>query len=303
MEFRNAIFAGGGSRCFWQMGFWKGANAAGLDLSGTVKYAAGVSAGCASATAAMLDRCDEALEVFVQLTSRNPRNVHWWNLKPGSTGPLLPHMNMYREGLKTLLTPSDLDALSHKHVEFLMARFPRFLPSAIGTLSAFVTYGIEKRVTGRLHPLWTRRMGFKPLTAGNHEAADIADLMDAILASSCVPPVLPTKGYRGYRILDGGVIDNVPAFLADGRPGSTLVLLSKRYRRPLPGPAQRVYVQPSQPIEIDKFDYANPSGLEKIFDLGKADGAQFAKSHLLSARQGTAVIRENGLHADGGQPR
>ena len=78
---------------------------------------------------------------------------------------------------------------------------------------------------------------------------------------------------------------------------STLVLLSKRYRRPLPQPTQRVYVQPSQPIEIDKFDYANPSGLEKIFDLGMADGAEFAESHRLSAEPVTATTREDGLNA------
>ena len=31
MSFRNAIFAGGGSRCFWQLGFWEGAKEAGLE--------------------------------------------------------------------------------------------------------------------------------------------------------------------------------------------------------------------------------------------------------------------------------
>ena len=36
MEFRNAIFAGGGSRCFWQLGFWEGAKQTGLDLQSSV---------------------------------------------------------------------------------------------------------------------------------------------------------------------------------------------------------------------------------------------------------------------------
>ena len=34
--FENAIFAGGGSRCVWQLGFWQGAIAAGLPLDQTV---------------------------------------------------------------------------------------------------------------------------------------------------------------------------------------------------------------------------------------------------------------------------
>jgi predicted acylesterase/phospholipase RssA len=115
---------------------------------------------------------------------------------------------------------------------------------------------------------------------GNQDARDVADLVDIVLASSCVPPVLPGPPYRGQRVLDGGIIDNVPAHLADGREGHTLVLLSKRYRRPLPVPGQRVYAQPSEPIRIDKFDYANPDGLQATYELGLHDGRRFAAAQL-----------------------
>ena len=57
------------------------------------------------------------------------------------------------------------------------------------------------------------------------------------------------------------------------------MLLSKRYRVPLPEAADLVYVQPSAPITIDKFDYSNPDGLQWVFDLGLEDGAQFAAVH------------------------
>lgn len=280
LEVKNVIFAGGGSRCFWQMGFWEGANNAGLALSESVDYAAGVSAGCSAATAAMLNRCTEALEAFKELTSRNPRNIHWQNLKPGSGKPVLPHINMYREGLKMVLTESDLERVSDKRLEFLMARFPGFLPSSMGTVTAFTVYGLEKHLTGALHPSWTRKLGFQPMIISNQEVDDTADLIEAILASSCVPPVLPGNGYMGHRVLDGGIIDSVPAFLADGRKGLTLVLLSKRYKHPLPKSTKRVYVQPSEPIKIDKFDYANPAGLQEVYDLGLKDGKNFATVNL-----------------------
>ena len=273
---RNVIFAGGGSRCFWQLGFWDGANGAGLGLDRTVDYAASTSAGCAIATAAMLNRGPEALDLFKDMTAANPRNIHWHNLKPGAEGKLLPHIGMYRECLERFLTPADLDQLAGKRLEFLMARFPRFLGGTWGTLFAFAVYGLEKHVTGVLHPTWTRRLGFQPVVGGNREAADVQELVDTILASSCVPPVLPGKGYRGEQVLDGGLIDNVPAHLADGRPGRTLVLLSKRYRKPLPAPSARVYVQPSEAIRIDKFDYANPAGLQEVYDQGVRDGTAFA---------------------------
>ena len=156
-----------------------------------------------------------------------------------------------------------------------MARFPRFLPATLGTMAAFTIYGLEKHLTGALHPTWTRKMGFVPLVRGNHDAETVGDLVDIVLASSCVPPVLPGNGYKGQRVLDGGIIDNVPAHLSDGRKGRTLVLLSKRYKSPLPEPGARVYAQPSESIRIDKFDYANPSGLQETYDLGFRDGLNF----------------------------
>jgi predicted acylesterase/phospholipase RssA len=101
-----------------------------------------------------------------------------------------------------------------------------------------------------------------------------------VLAASSVPPVLPSPPYRGMSVLDGGMIDNVPAFMADDRSGETLVLLSKRYKRHLPTVPGRTYVQPSAPIRMDKFDYANPDGLQEVFELGAADGRAFALAAL-----------------------
>ncbi|KZX60517.1 hypothetical protein A3709_00105 [Halioglobus sp. HI00S01] len=286
---KNAIFAGGGSRCLWQVGFWDGANSAGLGLQDSVDYAASTSAGCAMATACMLGRGAEALAMFKVLTDQNPANIHWHNLKPGSGAPLLPHMNMYRHALKHFLTEDDLQALAGRKLEFLMARFPAWLPNAIGTPLAFSIYGLEKHLTGVLHPNWTSKLGFEPLRYGNQNAATIADLIDTILASSCVPPVLPFGRYRGMRVLDGGIIDNVPAFMADDREGNTLVLLSKRYRQALPTSDTRIYVQPSEQIHLDKFDYANPQGLQDTYDLGYADGKTYTSQHWENTPKGITL--------------
>jgi predicted acylesterase/phospholipase RssA len=278
--FENAIFAGGGSRCVWQLGFWHGANAAGLGLDETVSYVASTSAGCAMATAAILNRELEALERFKVLTAANPSNVHWRNLRPGSRKPLLPHMGMYRQVMNDFLTSDDLTALKRKALEFLIARRPVHLPGVLGPLIGFTVYGLEKRITGRVHPQWSRRLGFEPIVANAGAATGVQELVEMVLAASCVPPVLRSPPYRGQLVLDGGMIDNVPAFLADQRPGETLVLLSKRYPRPLPEVPGRTYVQPSAPIRMDKFDYANPLGLQAVFELGTADGRAFAETEL-----------------------
>lgn len=160
---------------------------------------------------------------------------------------------MYREALEMFLEPVDLDKLANKRLEFLMARFPRFLPSGIGTLIAFSIYGLEKHLTGKLHPNWTRKLGFTPIVQGNHDVDEVGGLVDIILASSCVPPVLPGDGYKGQRVLDGGIIDNVPAHLADGREGRTLILLSKMYTQLLPPSAQRAKNWGQTPISDPNF--------------------------------------------------
>ncbi len=275
--FENVIFAGGGSRCVWQLGFWTGAKQAGLALDESVSYVASTSAGCAMATAALLNREQEALDRFKQLTAENPSNVHWQNLKPGSGKPLLPHMAMYRQAMTDLLTTRDLEAIRLKTLEFLIARRPGHLPGPLGSLVGFSVYGLEKRLTGRVHPRWSRKLGFEPIRANAGEAEHVQELIDMVLAASCVPPVLPSPPFRNQPVLDGGMIDNVPAFMTDDRPGETLVLLSKRYRRELPRVTKRTYVQPSAPIRLDKFDYANPDGLQEVFELGAADGRAFAQ--------------------------
>ena len=42
-------------------------------------------------------------------------------------------------------------------------------------------------------------------------------------------------------------------------------------------------MQPSRQIKIDKFDYANPDGLQETFELGLDDGRKFGQSCVLGA--------------------
>ncbi len=276
--FRNVIFAGGGSRCFWQLGFWEGARAGGLDLGAQVRFAGSVSAGCAMATAAVLDRTHEALALFKDLAGRNPANVHWRNLGPFRAGPVLPHGRMYRNALREFLKPDDLAAFQRVSVAFLMSTYPRWLGGFLGAAFGLSVYSVEKKLRKPIHPRWTARLGYRPLVGFAHECRDPDEFTELVLASSCVPPVLPGGRHRAQRVLDGGLIDNAPVLLAEGQPGETLVLLTRRYERPLPVVAARTYVQPSRAIPIDKFDYANPAGLQEAWDLGLDDGAHFAAS-------------------------
>jgi predicted acylesterase/phospholipase RssA len=282
MKFRNAIFAGGGSRCVWQLGFWEGAKEAGLDLQSSVKFAGSTSAGCAMASAAVLDRSLDALTIFRDLTAKNPKNIHWSNVNPFKRGAVLPHGRMYRDAMNELIGPNDLAALKKTSLHFLMSGYPQWLSGAVGVATALCLYGMEKTLRkDPIHPKWPARAGFKPLIGRAADCNTPRDFIDLVLAASCVPPVLPDGRFGDRKVLDGGLIENIPVRLADDQPGETLVLLSQKYRRELPATKRVTWVQPSKPIKIDKFDYANPDGLQETFELGLGDGQAFGRSCVL----------------------
>jgi predicted patatin/cPLA2 family phospholipase len=80
--------------------------------------------------------------------------------------------------------------------------------------------------------------------------------------------------------LDGGLVDNVPVdFLYPGEPEKpTLVLLTRTYpKKQIPRKAHRTYIQPSRKIPVKRWDYTNPEGVRKTFELGKTDGERFLK--------------------------
>ena len=105
-------------------------------------------------------------------------------------------------------------------------------------------------------------------------------LTDLILCSSCTPPVTPQYRRDGRVVLDGGIYDHIPVE-AVRHERRTLVLLTKQYPESwLPRVNGRVYVQPSEPIPVAKWDYTSPDLIQRAFDLGRADGERFARESL-----------------------
>ena len=283
------MFAGGGSRCFWQLGFWEGAIQSGLDLQSSVKFVGSTSAGCAIATAAVLDRSNAALKIFKVLTAKNPRNIHWQNLNPLRRAPLLPHARMYREALELLLRPDDLPSLNRISIHFLMSGAPKWLSGPASVALGASIYGLEQALNDPIHPKWAKLAGFRPIVGTAANCKTVTEYVDLVLAASRVPPVLPEGRHKDEDVLDGGLVDNVPTLLAEDEPGETLVLLSRRYESDLPTRPRMTYVQPSKQIKIDKFDYANPDGLQETFDIGLTDGIRFAEENRAHPVTGTSL--------------
>ena len=99
------VFAGGGARCFWQMGF---IDALRDHAPLAPKAVAAVSAGSAIACAVFAGRDGHALDRFKALTQENARNAYpKLALRRGRA--VFPHLAMYRSAILDAMDPEALD--------------------------------------------------------------------------------------------------------------------------------------------------------------------------------------------------
>lgn len=266
-----AVFAGGGCRCFWQLGFW---SVAAPELGLAPRRVAGVSAGAAFAAAAVLGRSEPILEDFKERVGRNPSNYRRRHERAAGE-PAFPHADIYGGVLRDHIDHEGLKLLQDRaELLVLLARPHRWLGARRGlALAVFATF--LNQWERRVHARWGTWLGFEPEIVSARSCRDPEELVSLIMQSSCVPPIMPYYRRDGRPVLDGGVIDNAPAhLLEDGGP--TLVLLSYPHAETnrVRG-AGRTYVQPSGPIPISQWDYTNPVLVQRTYDLGRKDAEAF----------------------------
>jgi predicted acylesterase/phospholipase RssA len=285
--FDAVVFAGGGNRCFWQVGFWE---VLAPTLPRPPAVATGVSAGAAMATLIFSGRAERSLAQFKARTGANPRNFYPRNIPKRQ--PPFPHLGMYRG---TLLDALDADALATLRnpnapdVRVLLARYPTWLERRpwLGAIVAWAAYQAERSTVAPVHARVGRRVGFRPEVVSLRALPSAEDMADAILHSSCTPPVTPLF-FRDQRpVIDGSVVDatSLPALQgAEADVTSTLVLLTRPVKRLPDAPPGRVYVHPSEPIRIGKFDYTDPAGIQATYDLGRRDAERTLRAGTLHLR-------------------
>ena len=108
-------------------------------------------------------------------------------------------------------------------------------------------------------------------------AEEVADL---IMASSATPPFTPFGRFRGERYLDGGMVDNVPAFAAEQVAGvaRNLVLLTRPYPPQSLGPrGARLYLAPSRITPVSCWDYTSSERVEATVAMGRAEATLHAE--------------------------
>lgn len=271
--FTSVVMAGGGNRCFWQAGFWASAAPA---IGLAPKVIAACSAGATFACTILADRVQVTLDHMKKAMAANPKNFYPRRLwtKEGA----FPHLAIYRRAILEIMDRPAMDRLSQgPDIRVLVTRPPWMLGPYLGVVLGFAAYTLERYLLNPLHPTYPTRLGFVPEVISVRECRTPEELADLLLQSSCSPPLIPVMFRDGQAALDGGLIDNVPVVALGPEPGPTLVLLTRRYPLDrLGGVPGRIYVQPSEPIPVVKWDYTDPGGIQAAYDLGRRDGERFA---------------------------
>lgn len=273
--FDAVSFAGGGNRCYWQGGFWEAASG---PLNLKPRLVAGVSGGAWAACYSLAGIGPAVRADVIAACEAATRNVDWRGWRKG--GALFPVGPLFRELLEKHLTDAVLANLRAKtDLMISISRPPARLPSGLAIPLGIGLYQVEKKVFAPVHPRGGRWLGFAQEFVRLRETPERMAWVDAMLASACVPPMVPVGMVRGAPALDGGLVDNVPVEPLEpieSQGGRTLVLLTRRYRK-LPTIANRTYVQPRDTPAVKQFELTNPKGIRLAYEAGLRDGEAFAK--------------------------
>jgi len=277
-DFKYAVFAGGGCRCLWQVGFW---HIVSPELNLKPDIATAVSAGAAMASMIMSGTADIGLQIMKEAVAANKKNFYFKNLFRKEKA--FPHYDIYRNSIIKTFNADALNRLKQgPELRVLFTNPPIYLGPVSGTIIGLLTYSIEKNITQPVHPKFASKLGYKPMIVKLNDCNTSEEVADMIIRSSCTPPIIPIMKYNGKTTLDGGIIDNVPVFAInkDERKGKMIVLMTRLYKpKRIPNDPYILYVQPSKVPPIAKWDYTNPDGLQATYDLGRSDGERFIKQY------------------------
>lgn len=269
-------FAGGGNRCYWQSGFWEAFN--GLHPQRPAYYVT-VSAGAYHCAMNLVGKAKTIRDAAIAFAEERRPDVAWKNLFLGRSPFVVG--GLFDAFLTSMFDDRDLETLRRQPpILMQVSHPPAWMPSAVAALGSIAAYQVEKRLTGGAYSKAGRLLGLTPDWVSTHGMQTARDLIDAVLASSSVPPFMRVGRIRGRACLDGGLVDNPPLLKlteTEAAGGRTL-LLSTRHGRIPPTAENRTIVSPSEPITVNNFTIRDPDGLRRAYEIGLRDGERFALS-------------------------
>lgn len=270
-------FAGGGNRAFYQLGLmnrWR------ERLLPRVALMATCSAGACVATLLLSERETEASDFWKQRRESVTKNFEWGKLLRAQRPT--PHEPIYRDTLLHAFSEGGLERVRSQPFPILVltTAFPKPMPAFAAVILGLCAYNIEKKFRKEMiHPSLGRRVGFKGLAFDARRCETAEELADLIIASSATPPFTSVGNFNNRRLLDGGIIDNVPAFLADEAPDikRNLVLLTRPYPSHITGKqGARLYIAPAETLPVNRWDYTRPDLIDATIEAGERDAELYA---------------------------
>ena len=265
-------FAGGGNRAFYQLGLL---NAWHETLLPRTSVVAACSAGACVITTFLSGRRAEARDYWMGRTRGITKNFDWAKLLSGERPA--PQGAIYRDTLLVTFAGGGLERIKAQPfpIYVLASSLPRLLPGALSVALGIGLYSLERAIKRGPHPRLPRVLGFAPVAVDARSCDTPDELADLILASSATPPFTPVGEFRGRRLLDGGMIDNAPAFLAEEElPAARhhVVFMSRPYHPSVMGvQGRRLYLAPTQPTPIGRWDYTQPHLLDDTVAMGERE--------------------------------
>jgi predicted acylesterase/phospholipase RssA len=271
-------FAGGGNRAFYQLGLmnrWR------ERLLPRVAAIASCSAGACVATLLLSGRELEAGDFWKQRRNGVHSNFEWRRLLRGRRPT--PHEPIYRETMLHAFADGGLERVRSQAFPILVltTAFPKRLPALGALMLGLCSYNLEKRLRrDMIHPTFGQRIGFRAMAFDARDCETPEELTDLIIASSATPPFTSLGHFDGQRLLDGGIIDNAPAFLVDELPEvkKNLVLLTRPYPKHVIGRQEneRLYIAPEGALPVHRWDYTHPELIDATIEAGERDAELYA---------------------------
>jgi predicted acylesterase/phospholipase RssA len=267
----SITFAGGGNKSFYQFGLmrrWRD------QLLPRVRVMTACSAGACVAALLLSGREGEVEEFWRRRSGGVTRNFEWRRLLRGRRPT--PHGELYRDLLLHAFADGGFERVRAQPFPILIltTAFPGRMPSFAAAFLGLCAYGLDHGPKVKLRPPFAQRFGFSPLVFDARQCDTPEELADLIIATSATPPFTPVGRFRERRLLDGGIIDPAPAFLADDVPGveRSLVLLTAPRHGPSPEESgRRLYVAPATALPIRTWDFTRADLLEATIRRGERD--------------------------------
>ncbi|PJZ70016.1 phospholipase [Leptospira perolatii] len=270
--------AGGGCKAFYGLGIGSELKSWGIKL----KQVSGVSAGAAMVLCLLSETEEETVAFFENIVRKNPSNFYISKFFKGQKA--FPHEDMYR---RTIRFGMDFDKIRQSGAKAFIHTI-RAIPKAtslknkfrLARLIAETGRAFMEDERDRSKGLHTERT-FRVLRSWNMKEvlfteADFNDpvlIEQIILNSSSIPPIVSFQSDGKEYYLDGGLTNNL--MLEAFPPGAKIIGVHYE-ETTLVGKDRRLLdrcllIKPSQQLPITSFDYTDPVGVRKTFELGKLD--------------------------------